>query len=199
MTGGAVAEADEVPAFRLDGEMRVERGDAEHVRGRDAERARDEGEHLRREVAKLLLHVLQDGYEPRGPPAVAIEETPAAEILTGPVRVSSKREVVWLLRAREPGLHRLSFRAGAQAVSKELAVGDGFMRVSPRRPDWDWSDALLNPAESAFPRSSPVRWIEVAYPDRSSWTSGADHWLIYWFVMSMVAAFCAKPAMNVNI
>jgi hypothetical protein len=119
--------------------------------------------------------------------------------ITGPVRVPSKREVVWVVRAREGGSHRLSFRAGVQEVSKQLEVGDGFMRVSPRRPGWDWYDAMLNPAEPAFSPSSPVRWIEVAYPDRPSWTSGTDNWVVYWFVVSMVAAFCAKPALNVNI
>jgi hypothetical protein len=132
-------------------------------------------------------------------PAVAMEPTAAVEVITGPVRVPSQREVVWLVRAREPGPHRLSIRTGDQAVTKELAVGDGFMRVSPRRPGWDWVDVLLNPAEPAFPPSSPVRSIEVAYPERPSWTSGTDHWVIYWFIMSMVAAFCAKPVLDVNI
>jgi hypothetical protein len=132
-------------------------------------------------------------------PDVTIEATPAAEVVTGPVKVPSKREVVWVVRAREGGSHRLSFRAGRQEAWKQLEVGDGFMRLSYRRPDWDWYDALLNPAEPAFPPSSPIRWIEVAYPDRPSWASGTDNWVVYWFVVSMVAAFCAKPAFNVNI
>jgi hypothetical protein len=132
-------------------------------------------------------------------PVVAIGETPAAEVITGPVRVPSRREVVWLVKARESGAHRLMLRAGDQEFSKDLAVGDGFMSVSRRRPAWEWSDALLNPAEPAFPPSSPVRWIEVDYPDRPSWTSGTDGWVIYWFIMSMVAAFCAKSTLKVNI
>jgi hypothetical protein len=131
-------------------------------------------------------------------PAVALEPTTVAEVVKGPVRVSSKREVVWVVRALENGSHRLFFRAGEQTVTKELAVGNGFMRVSPRRPDWDWYDALLNPAEPTFLPSSPVHSIEVAYPDRPSWTSGTDTWVIYWFAVSMVAAFCAKPFLNVN-
>jgi hypothetical protein len=132
-------------------------------------------------------------------PAVSLEPSSAAEVVTGPVRVPSKREVVWLMKAREPGLHQLSVRAGEQTVTKELAVGDGFMRVSPRRPGWDWYDALLNPAESTFPPSSPVHSVEVAYPDRLSWTSGTDYWVFYWFAVSMVAALCAKPFLKVNL
>jgi uncharacterized membrane protein (DUF106 family) len=149
------------------------------------------------EEAVVALKLAEATGDPM--PDVTIEATPAADVVAGPVRVPSKREVVWVVRAREEGSHRLSFRAGGQEVSKQLEVGDGFMRVSTRRPGWDWYDALLNPAEPAFPPSSPIRWIEVAYPDRPSWTSGTDNWVIYWFVVSMVAAFCAKPAFNVNI
>jgi uncharacterized membrane protein (DUF106 family) len=149
------------------------------------------------EDAVVVLKLGRNAGEPM--PAVALVETTAAEVVTGPVRVPSKREVVWVVKARENGSHRLSFRAGEQTVAKELQVGDGFMRVSPRRPAWEWYDTLLNPAEEAFPPSSPVQSVEVTYPDRPSWTSGTDNWVIYWFAVSMVAAFCAKPFLNVNI
>jgi hypothetical protein len=150
-------------------------------------------------VGEEAVVALQLGGRTTDPmPAVALEPSPAVEVVTGPVRVPSKREVVWFVKARENGAHHLSFRAGEHTVAKELAVGDGFMRVSPRRPGWDWYDALLNPAEHAFPPSSLVRSVEVAYPDRASWTSGTDYWVIYWFAISMVAAFCAKPFLNVN-
>jgi hypothetical protein len=132
-------------------------------------------------------------------PAVALENTRAAEVMTGPVRVPSKHEVVWVVRAREKGSHQLVFRTGEHTVAKALEVGNGFMRVSPRRPAWDWSDVLLNPEEPPFARASLVQSIEVTYPDRASWTSGTDNWVIYWFVVSMVGAFCAKPFLHVNL
>jgi hypothetical protein len=86
-----------------------------------------------------------------------------------------------------------------QAYPKELAVGDGFMPVSLVRPSWNWSDALLNPRESPFGPSSNVGSIEVTYPTRSGWASGTDNWLIYWFVVSLVAAFAVRPLLKVNI
>lgn len=149
------------------------------------------------EEAVIALKLSGQAGDPM--PAVALGDTPAAEVLTGPVRVPAQREVVWLVKARQEGAHRLSFRAGDHEAAKELAVGDGFMRVSPRRPAWEWTDALLNPAEPAFAASSPVQSIEIAYPDRPGWSTGTDNWVIFWFVVSMVAAFCAKPFLNVNI
>jgi hypothetical protein len=132
-------------------------------------------------------------------PAVTLGKTSAAQVVTGPVRVPSKREIVWVVKASEKGSHVLSFLVGEQSFTKELEVGDGFMRVSPRRPGWDWYDILLNPAEPAFSPSSPVRTVEIAYPNRTSWTSGTDTWVVYWFAVSMVAAFCFKPFLNVNL
>jgi len=130
-------------------------------------------------------------------PAVSLQPSDAVEVTVGPVRVRSKREVCWNVKARERGSHRLVFQVGDQPSSKELAIGDGLMRVSAQRPGWDWSAILLNPGEEPFRPDHPVRSIEINYPHRSSWTSGTDSWVIYWFVVSMVAALCFRRAMNV--
>jgi hypothetical protein len=131
-------------------------------------------------------------------PDLKLEPTDAIETTLGPVRVLSKREVCWNIKAKDRGYHPLVFHVGDAAVTKELAVGEGFMRVSARRPGWDWADVLLYPAESPFTPDSPVRSIDVSYPARRSWTSGTDRWVIYWFVVSLVAAFCLRGALRVN-
>src|SRR5262249_6771663 len=69
-------------------------------------------------------------------PEVSLEDSGAAEVSLGPVRVVSKREVCWQIKASADGLHRLRFQVGEQTALKELAVGEGFLRVSARRPGW---------------------------------------------------------------
>ncbi len=132
-------------------------------------------------------------------PPVTLQPNDAVEVEVGPVRVRSQRMVCWNVKARQGGSHRLVFQVGDQAIAKELAIGDGFMRVSQQRPGWNWSDILLNPWEEPFRPDSSVRSIEISYPSRSSWTSGTDSWVIYWFVVSMVAALCFRRVMNVNV
>ena len=132
-------------------------------------------------------------------PEVSLRPTDAVEITVGPVRVSSKREVCWNVRACQPGYHRLAFRVGDLAIDKELAVGDGYMRVSARRPQRDWEAVLRYPEEQPFGPDSPVRSIDIDYPAHSSWVSGTDWWLIYWFVASMVAGFCFRRVLSVNV
>ena len=141
-----------------------------------------------------------------------------------PVRVFSKREVCWTVTARENGYHRLVFRVGDQEVEKELAVGDGLMRVSARRPERAWSEDLVyHPAEEPFGPGCSVRSIDVAYPERASladggepwslcwfvlgtkaagWLGGASGlpgWLVYWFAVSLAVAFCFRRVLRVNV
>jgi hypothetical protein len=121
------------------------------------------------------------------------------KVIAGPIRIPSKSELCWKVKAQKPGYHELGFRVGKATYHKELAIGDDIMRVSQMRPGWNWTDALLHPCEPPFRPDSPVRAIKVDYPERSSWTSGTDSWVIFWFIASMVAAFGVRPWMNVNI
>lgn len=123
----------------------------------------------------------------------------AVQANVGPVRVPKKQLVCWNITATEPGWHDLTFMVDGQPFHKELAVGSGFQPTSIKRPSLRIDDMLLHPREVPFADSSAVRSIEIDFPDRKSWTSGTDWWLVYWFAVSMVAAFAAKPLLNVNI
>lgn len=128
-----------------------------------------------------------------------LQSADGAEVAIGPVRLPSKHEVVWSIRAKQPGVHRLAFALGEQRAEKQLAVGDRLMRVSSLRPAWNWGDALLYPAEPPFPPDSSIRSIAIDYPARFSWTSGADAWVVYWFAVSMIAGFALRGVFHVNM
>ena len=130
---------------------------------------------------------------------VRMQPTGAVSVEAGPVRVRSKGEVWWRVRAQTNGYHHLAFQVGEQSYDKELAVGNGIMRVSMQRPGRQLSDLLMHPSEQPFDRGSPVQCVEITYPSRKSWTSGTDYWVIYWFVASMVAALIVRRPLNVNI
>jgi uncharacterized membrane protein (DUF106 family) len=132
-------------------------------------------------------------------PEVRLEPTDAVEVLVGPLFVPSEHEVCWKIKARQPGDHHLVFRVGNETGDKDLGVGDRFMRVSSLRPDWSFSDVLMYPAERPFDRDSAIQSIAIDYPTRSSWTSGADTWVIYWFAVSMVFGFAFRRVFNVNM
>jgi hypothetical protein len=132
-------------------------------------------------------------------PEVKLAPTDAVETAVGPVRVRSRRAVYWNIKARAAGYQRLVFQVDGQAADKELAIGDGFMRVSMERPGWDWWEALLHPAEPPFTADSPVRAITIDYPERPGWTCGTGWWMYYWLAVSLVAALCFRGWLNVNV
>jgi hypothetical protein len=150
-------------------------------------------------VGEKALVTVQLHDNDAGRPDVALEPSDAVEVTVGPVWVRSKHEVCWKIRACRPGYHSLNFLVGGQAVEKELAIGEGYMRVSAERPGWTPSEVLRHPWERPFEPDSPVQSIQIDYPRRDSWTSGTDLWVAYWFVVSMIAAFCLRPWLNVNV
>jgi hypothetical protein len=149
------------------------------------------------EHALLTLALNGDADAPW--PEVKLQPTDAAQVAIGPVRVLSKREVCWDIQPQATGYQHLVFQVGNQTVEKEIAAGDGFLRVSAERPSWDVVDVLLNPWEKPFAADSPVRSITLDYPRRESRTSGTNWWVGYWFVVSMVAAFALRRVLNVHV
>jgi hypothetical protein len=148
---------------------------------------------------ETVVTVKLNGEEDTPLQNIVLMPSRAVEDVSGPVRVISKREMCWVVRPTERGYHRLSFYIDGQTVEKELTAGDGVLRVSPVRPGWDWSQALLYPLEKPFDRESAVRSIEIDYPTSSSWTSGADWWVGYWFVVSLISGFCFRGLLRVNL
>ena len=131
-------------------------------------------------------------------PAVKMEPLAgAAEVNI--VRIPSRREVRWQIKAVQNGNHRMIFEVAGQKFDKELVVGAGFQAVNPLRPGWKWSDIVLYPREKPFTDDSIVQSISIAYPQRVSWTSGANWWLIYFFVVSIIFALIFKPIFKVRI
>ena len=158
-------------------------------------------------------------------PAASLRPADGVEAATGPVHVRADggREIWWDVRARQAGYHRLTFEIGDRQVGKELAAGDGFMRVSTRRPGWSCTDALMHPSESPFGPDSTVRSIEIQYPGRDSWAGageswwtcwftwsmaasgwlgglvGLPAWMVYWFVASLLVGLCFSRVLKVNL
>ncbi len=132
-------------------------------------------------------------------PDVRLQPNDAIEDTIGPVRIFSKREVCWNIRALKNGQHRVVLLIDGQPVEKEVAVGDGYMAVSTRRPGWQFLDVLRNPREQPFRPDAPARAIEIEYPARSSWTSGADTWLVHWSLVALLAMFCFRRVLRVNL
>jgi hypothetical protein len=132
-------------------------------------------------------------------PEVAFHPPPDVELVLGPVHIASQNEICWTIRPRKAAEYTLRFDVAGQSMSKELAVGDGFLRVSVLRPNQNWLSILEHPGEPPLPADGPLEEIAIQYPDRTGWISGSESWFIYWFVASLIAGWCLRPVFDVKL
>lgn len=132
-------------------------------------------------------------------PQVQLSPSAAVNVSAGPVKIVSKRQILWKVQANQAGVHTLQFQVGSDRVEKELAAGEEPLRVSIKRPGLSVTDILIHPWEKPFPKQSPVRSIEIEYPTRMSRTFGMDRWILCFFGASIIFALLLKPFIRVKL
>ena len=136
--------------------------------------------------------VLRDGVRLETPEGVVRE--------TGGVRIPDLFEVAWRVRAESAGQHMLRVMAGEQVVEKELRVGDAWGAVSRKRSGGNILDKLLHPGEPTIGRSAAIESVEIGYPGRSMRLFGFNiNWLVWFFVVSILAGFALRKPFGVEI
>lgn len=148
-----------------------------------------------RPAETVLIRMRLDG-DREAPRSVDLESSLGFVVDAGPVPGGGL--IVWRGHGGAPGRHTLAFRIDGTVVTKELVVGDSFERVSAVRPGASWTTQLLHPGESRLPADTPVRSIEILYPSVESLISGADWWVLYFFVVSMITALLLRPVFRVT-
>jgi hypothetical protein len=125
-----------------------------------------------------------------------LEPGPAALVEAGPVPGGG--ELVWRIRAGQPGRGLLQFKVNGVSLEKEIVVGDTFQRVSAERLGSRWTAQILHPTEPLLPAGAPVVALEIGYRGVHSYVYGETWWIAYFFVISMAAALVFKPVFRVR-
>jgi hypothetical protein len=143
---------------------------------------------------------LKQGYRPSQVDA-KIEPFPGSAAETPPLRIDSEREIDWRLQAKEPGIRALTVLINDEILTKRLVVGPAAMAaVSPARVGSPWYELLLNPCEPPLPESSAVQSIEIGYPpNRLIFLGWHIHWLVAFFVLSVLLGFSLQRLFKVEI
>jgi uncharacterized membrane protein (DUF106 family) len=133
--------------------------------------------------------------------SVEISVSEGIIIETPPLRIEDENEINWRIRARQEGVHDIVFSISGQEFTKLISIDlKKLSRISPLKTKKNFWKELLYPAESPFPRLSPIRSIEVTYPSRNMNLFGwRIHWLIVYFALSIVFGFSLKGFFGVEI
>ena len=119
---------------------------------------------------------------------------------TDPVRVVQLREISWRIKAVKEGTYQIGFRGGDnRVITKQIVVKNALASLSPQVAKSNLAVTLLNPSEASLPDDSHFASIFVQYPVRTFELLGfASHWLVAFFLFSLLFAFSLKGFMRVE-
>jgi len=125
----------------------------------------------------------------------------AYEVETPALRIEEEREMDWRLRAKTSGLHEIVFSLDGKKIAKTLAVGQRpLTRLSILKPGPSFWDVAFNPSEPALAKDLPIKSVEVAYPEARLRFLGINfHWLVAFFILSIIFGFGLKGFFKVEI
>lgn len=137
------------------------------------------------------------------PPDGVVVEAGPSRVYERPRREKAEEnEIGWRLRAAENGVWKMKVRVGEELIEKEVVVSDEpYQRVSPVRAGSGFVDQLLYPVERPASADDTIGAIRVMhYPKGESPVFGWDiHWVITYFIVSMIAALALKPVLKVKL
>ncbi|RPJ86359.1 MAG: hypothetical protein EHM18_06635 [Acidobacteria bacterium] len=118
---------------------------------------------------------------------------------TPPVRIASANEAAWRIRAVQPGHHSLKVRIGDQEVEKALDIGNDWRAVSTLRTA-NWVDSFLYPSEPRLDPRVGINAVEVSYRPLPLEVLGLSvDWLVFFFIISVIAGFALKGVFGVQL
>jgi len=140
---------------------------------------------------------MKEAIDPSAPPP-ALEVPDGFAVESPAVRALAERQVVWRVRPVREALGVLRVRLPGGVVEKDIVSGGGPRYLTARRAS-SRGDVFWDPGERAIEGSS-IDWIEVAYPPAEAglW-SFRLHWLVWFVVISLAAAWLLKGRFGVAL
>jgi hypothetical protein len=112
------------------------------------------------------------------------------------VAIPAERQISWRIRADSEVSGDLRIVLPDESLEKSIVAGRGPRYVSDRRVS-SFMDALWHPGERML-GSNRVDWIEIRYPSAGvTWFGIELSWIIWFLVISMIAALLFKKRLGV--
>lgn len=129
-------------------------------------------------------------------PAPRLEAPSGIVVETPAVRAVRAGQFSWRVRADQPADGALEFDWNGTRWEKSIVAGSGWRYLSGRRVRSLW-DAVWNPGEARL-SADHVESVDVPYPPAEIGLAGFQmHW-VYWFlIISIAAAYLLKGYFNV--
>jgi uncharacterized membrane protein (DUF106 family) len=157
-------------------------------------------ESLKLNEAAILKIKLSEGQNPVET-QIDVQPSSGLVIETPPLRIEESEEINWRFSATQPGLQQFTLTIDGTTVSKKVDVSQKpLSKISPLKPGKKFLDQVLYPTESPVRGQIPIQKIEIQYPTKNMNFFGWEiHWIIVYFVLSIIFGFAFKGVLKVQI
>jgi uncharacterized membrane protein (DUF106 family) len=154
---------------------------------------------LDRNQAALLKVYLNEAYNPVD---VDLEVSPGQGIIfeTPPLRIEENNEINWRISSPTKGIHQIDFKLAGETITKQVAVAqDSMLKIFPYKIKGNFVRELTVPTEKPLKKNSVFNSIEIQYPEKRLEFLGIRfHWLVAFFILSVVFGFALKGLFRVD-
>lgn len=157
-------------------------------------------ESLRPKESAILKITLADDQNPLET-QISIQPSSGLVMETPPLRIEESHEINWRFAATQEGIQRFDVTIDGATVTKRVSVAQKpLSKISPLKPGKKFLDQVLYPTEAPVDSRIPIQKIEIQYPDKSMNLFGWNiHWIVAYFVLSIVFGFAFKGIFKVQI
>jgi len=130
-----------------------------------------------------------------------LETPPGLTVETPVLRIVDENEVDWRIRVKEAVAAPLLVIINGEKYRKEIAAGfHQLKKLSPLRPGKNLWLQLLYPGEKPLPAGAYAEKVEITLPEyRLSFLGIRWHWLVAYFLLSIIFALVLKRFLKVEI
>ena len=149
----------------------------------------------------LKIEVSEGAYGGDEKPPYAVTTPEGLQLDDLAVWIPTLGEMAWRLTADAPGDYELEIRNGTETATatKTVRVTDSVVRRSPFKVR-GFLNELIYPAEASLPSDGTIEAITVTYPEANVDIFGFElHWMIVYFVLSILFAFILRGPFGVTI
>jgi uncharacterized membrane protein (DUF106 family) len=148
----------------------------------------------------LLKVKLKEGYNPLQTD-LALEADPGLTIETPPLRIEEYGEINWRISSQKSGNSQINVVVAGKKIAKTITTdAKSLSKLSPIKLRKNFLDELLYPVEAPISDDVPIESIEIRYPAKRLSFFGINiHWLIAYFVLSIIFGFSFKGIFKVEI
>jgi uncharacterized membrane protein (DUF106 family) len=132
---------------------------------------------------------------------ISLSTPDGLQVVTPAVRIAETNEVSWRLQALAVGEHEITLNVDGQQLTHTVFVGEEgkFRKIPAVTTRGAWNE-FWNPTNAPISSEVPVEEFKVVYEEASFNLLGfKTHWVIAFFILSLVFGFALKGFFGVEI